>query len=73
MRVIEDKVAKVKSNKEWRREYMTLLMREQEIREEGIEVGIRASVKMLKSLHIPEQTMIEQLVEQFPLAILLQK
>lgn len=52
---------------------MTLLMREQEIREEGIEVGIRASVKMLKSLHIPEQTMIEQLVEQFPLAILLQK
>ena len=42
---------------------MTLLMREQEIREEGI----RASVKMLKSLHIPEQTMIEQLVEQFQL------
>lgn len=37
---LDMKVKQVKENKEWRAEYMTLLMREQEIREESREEGI---------------------------------
>ncbi len=36
---IEEKVERVKENREWRREYMTLQMREQEIREESWRKG----------------------------------
>lgn len=36
---LDARVKLVKENKEWRAEYMTLLMREQEIREEAIEKG----------------------------------
>lgn len=36
---LDAKVKQVKENKEWRAEYMTLLMREQEIREEAMEKG----------------------------------
>ena len=36
---IEDKVAQVKKNEEWRLEYVTLLMRDQENQEIGIEIG----------------------------------
>lgn len=41
VRMIDDKVEKVKSKKEWRREYMTLLMRYNEERAEGREEGLR--------------------------------
>ena len=37
---LEKKVEQVKANKEWRLEYMTLLMREEEIREEARKEGI---------------------------------
>lgn len=37
---LEKKVEQVKANKEWRLEYMTLLMREEEIREEAREEGL---------------------------------
>lgn len=36
---IENKVEQIKSNKEWRQEYMTMLMREAEIREQSREEG----------------------------------
>ncbi|MEY8234133.1 Rpn family recombination-promoting nuclease/putative transposase [Lachnospiraceae bacterium 66-29] len=36
---IESKVEQIKSNKEWRQEYMTMLMREAEIREQSREEG----------------------------------
>ena len=36
---IEDRVAQIKASEEWRLEYMTLLMREQEIWEEAEEKG----------------------------------
>ena len=42
---LEDAVQKVKDHKEWRTEYMTLLMRDQEMmrkgREEGMQQGMR--------------------------------
>ena len=37
---LDTRVKQVKENMEWRAEYMTLLMREQEIREEAFEKGI---------------------------------
>lgn len=39
VRVIDNKVVKVKSSKEWRREYMTLMMRERQVRKEGKREG----------------------------------
>ncbi len=38
---IEKAVKAAKKNREWRHEYMTLLMRDQENIEKGIEKGIR--------------------------------
>jgi len=63
------------SNKEWRLEYMTLYMREQEIREETWEEAwketrekdIKISIEMLKSFNIPIQSIIEQLMERYDL------
>lgn len=37
--MLNDEVALAKQNKEWRREYMTLLMRDQENIEKGKEIG----------------------------------
>ena len=42
---IKDRVAKVKASKEWRLEYVTLLMREQEIWEEAEEKGIEKGIE----------------------------
>ena len=42
---------------------MTLEMREREVREEGIEI----SVRMLKSLQIKNQNIVEQLVKEYHL------
>lgn len=67
VQLIEDKVAKVKSSKEWRREYMTLLMREKDIEDETREKDIKLSVEMLKSLQISNQIIIEQLMDKFDL------
>ena len=43
---LDDRVKQVKENREWRAEYMSLLLRMQEIREEGIEQGIEQGEKM---------------------------
>lgn len=67
VKVIDDKVIKVKSSEEWRREYMTLLMREEDIRDETREKDIKISVEMLKSLQIPEHVIAEQLMDKFNL------
>ena len=39
VRKLEAEVSRAKKNREWRREYMTLLMRDQENVEKGIEQG----------------------------------
>lgn len=53
------------------KEYMTLLMREQDIRdearEEAREEDIKISVSMLQSLQIPSSVIVEQLMEKFSL------
>ena len=47
--VLNDEVALAKQNKEWRREYMTLLMRDQENidkgREEGLQEGLKQGIE----------------------------
>jgi len=50
---LEDEVKKVKENKNWRREYMTLIMRDKENIQKGIKEGIELEkrttvIKMLK-------------------------
>ena len=40
MEVLNDEVALAKQNKKWRREYMTLLMRDQENIDKGREQGV---------------------------------
>ncbi|MDD3796600.1 MAG: Rpn family recombination-promoting nuclease/putative transposase [Lachnospiraceae bacterium] len=48
---LQEKLAKVKENVEWRREYMTLLMRDQENIEKGIEQGReQEKTEMIKKL-----------------------
>lgn len=77
---IEDRVAQIKASEEWRLEYMTLLMREQEIweeaeekgretgREEGREEGIRGTVTLLKELNISLQTILIKIQKQYNLS-----
>ena len=73
---IEDRVAQIKASEEWRLEYMTLLMREQEIWEEaeekgrkmGREEGIRGTVTLLKELNIPLQTIRVKIQQQYNLS-----
>ena len=45
MEVLNDEVALAKQNKEWRREYMTLLMRDQENIDKGREQGLEEGRK----------------------------
>ncbi len=42
---LEEEVRKAKKNREWRREYMTLLMRDQENLQKGIEQGLKQGIK----------------------------
>ncbi len=73
---IEDRVAEVKASKEWRLEYVTLLMREQEIweeaeekgREKEREEGIRGMVTVLKELGIPSKTILSKIQKQYNLS-----
>ena len=45
VRKLEAEVSRAKKNREWRREYMTLLMRDQENIEKGIEQGIKKGME----------------------------
>ena len=75
VRKLEDAVREAKKNREWRHEYMTLLMRDlenlekgrEEGRKEGREEGIYGMVAALKELGIPTQVILEKLQEKFHL------
>ena len=72
---LEEAVNEAKKNREWRHEYMTLLMRDQENLEKGIEQGIEQGIKKgiqglvsaLKDLNISEEVILQQLQEKFML------
>ena len=65
---IEKAVKAAKKNRDWRHEYMTLLMRDQENIEKGIEKGIRGMVSALKELDIPDVTIMQKIREKFDLS-----
>ena len=65
---IEDKVAQVKANKEWRLEYVTLLMREEEIIEETRNEDIKKLVSVLKGLNIPPHIIVTKIQEEYGLS-----
>lgn len=68
---LEEAVQEAKKNREWRHEYMTLLMRDQENiekgREEGREEGILALIAALKELNIADNVILSKVCEKFKL------
>ena len=69
---LDEAVKEAKKNREWRHEYMTLLMRDQinveKGIEQGIEQGIEGTVSILKNLDIPLQTILIKIQEQYNLS-----
>ena len=66
---LEEAVKEAKKNREWRHEYMTLLMRDQENVEKGREQGILGMISALRELDIPDSTILQKLQEKFFLTI----
>ena len=68
---LEEVVKEAKRNREWRHEYMTLLMRDQENREigraEGIVEGIQALISTLRELDTSDMVILQKLMEKFNL------
>ena len=69
IQILDNKVLKVKSSEEWRREYMTLLMREQDIRDEIREEDIRKLIESLRFFAISDEEILQQLVERYQLTM----
>jgi hypothetical protein len=71
VRALDDEVHKVIENKEWRREYMTLYMRDLENIEKGREEERRESIKALieicQELSVFKENMIMKLMEKYHL------
>ena len=69
---LEEAVREAKKNREWRHEYMTLLMRDQENIQKGIEKGIEkgivAMVSALKDFEVNDADIIQTIQEKFELS-----
>ncbi len=66
VRKLEEAVREAKKNREWRHEYMTLLMRDQENIEKGIEKGkVYGAIFMCRDLGLSEAEIKEKLHEKF--------
>lgn len=74
-RKLEGAVQEAKRNREWRHEYMTLAMRDQENIERGMEQGIKqgiqrgiqSMVETLRELSVPEELILQKVQEKFNL------
>ena len=66
---LEEAVREAKRNREWRHEYMMLLMRDQANEKKGMEKGILGMVSALRDLNIPDDTILQKLQEKFMLTI----
>jgi len=62
---LEEAVKEARKNKEWRHEYMTMLMYGQEREEKGLEKGIIGMVSALKELNIPNDIILQKIREKF--------
>mgnify|MGYP002512667755 CR=1 FL=1 len=77
---LDEAIKNAKQNREWRHEYMTLLMRDQinlekgieqgmkQGMKQGVEQGIEGTVSILKNLGIPPQTILVKIQEQYHLS-----
>ena len=66
---LEEAVKRAKMNREWRHEYMTLLMRDQENIEKGIEKGkIYGAISMCRDLGLPEEEISKRLQQKYHLS-----
>lgn len=61
---LEKAVEEAKKNREWRHEYMTLLMRDQENIEKG---KIYGAISMCRDLNLPEEVILQKLQDKFHL------
>ncbi len=61
-------VEEAKKNREWRREYMTLLMRYRENRKIGMEVGILGTISSLRDFNIPDIEIFQKIQEKYNLS-----
>lgn len=62
---LEEAVKKARLNKEWRHEYMTLLMRDRVNIEKGREEGIIGMIITLKELNMSDDFILKKLQERF--------
>ena len=70
VRRLADAVKEAKKSREWRHEYMTLLMRDQENIEKGIEKGkIYGAISMCRDLGLPEEEILKKVQEKFRLSL----
>ena len=68
MKKLEHAVEKAKKNREWRHEYMTLLMRDRENQRIGKEIGkIYGAISVYKDLKFSEEEIITKLQTKFDL------
>lgn len=69
---LESAIKEAKKNREWRHEYMTLLMRDQENIEKGMEQGIKqgimALVSALKDFGVEDDDIIQKIQEKFEIS-----
>jgi len=65
---LEEAVKEAKKNREWRHEYMTLLMRDRENRKIGMEVGILGTVSSLRDFNIPDAEIFQKIQEKYNLS-----
>jgi len=69
---LEEAVKEARKNREWRHEYMTLLMRDQENMEKGMELerkkNIWIMVASLRKFGVPENSILKELEEKFTLS-----
>lgn len=65
---LEEAVDQARKNREWRHEYMTLLMRDQENMEKGMRKGIYGAIVMCREFGASDVEIIEKLQEKFHLS-----
>ena len=74
---LEEAVENARKNREWRHEYMTLLMRDQENIEmgmeigkaKGMEIGISGMVSSLRDFNIPDDDILQKIQEKYSLSL----
>ena len=74
---LEEAVKNARKNREWRHEYMTLLMRDQENIEmgmeigkaKGMEIGISGMVSSLRDFNIPDDDILQKIQEKYSLSL----